>query len=233
MQRLFPVVGMTLSIFWGALAQAQAVRVISTDAAQGQGELVTIALYPAHSVTLNFRSTGETMRKVWLDEPSQVTLDFDDANCLSTETKAACAASVIHLRRIRRLPFPDLPVTQATTLTVLSDRALYKFRLTFPTAGSPTYEVLEMQAAQANLRSPTVKALQSSRQSETQLIERGLQVAAARNLIRQGDALWQRLQALLRLLRDGWQMTAAARQIGVSPALLKRLVEMGLQASPL
>lgn len=208
---------------------AQVTRPISASTAQGNSGVVTIALHPGHGTTLNFRLTGERIRKVWLDDPSQVTLDFDDAGCLSAEAKAGCAAKVIHLRRIKRLNFPDLPPTATTSLTVLTDRNLYKFHLTFPNSGSPRYDTLEIQP---DRRIPILATTQLNGQSGVQLLERGLQVAASRNLITPGNALWHRVRSLLLLIQQGIPMLEAAQQVGVSQALIARLAEMGQETRP-
>jgi hypothetical protein len=187
-----------------------------------------IEIYSGHGTTLNFRSTGETIHKVWLDDPSQVTLDFDDANCLEGgENQVPCAAKVIHLRRIQRLYFPSLPATNATTLTVVSDRNLYTFRLTYRNTGSPKSSVLNIQPASST---PTLPA---RGQLGAQRIEQGLQVARSRHLIQPGDALWNRLQLLLNLIHTGTPIAQAAQQVSVSQALLIRLVELGSQSNSL
>ncbi|NEQ47476.1 MAG: hypothetical protein F6K00_29615 [Leptolyngbya sp. SIOISBB] len=113
---------------WG-----QGTRTVSTAAARGDANLITVELYPGHGVTLNFRLTEAFVRRAWLDDPSQVTLDFDDGRCIMTVDE--CAATVIHLRRIHPLTFPGLPATVTTTLTVVTDTEVYAFQLAFPDSG--------------------------------------------------------------------------------------------------
>jgi hypothetical protein len=220
---LFSILGLTSPV------HAQATHAMPDDG--NPREIARIALYPGHGLTLNFRPTGELIRKVWLDDPSQVTLDFDNASCLSEEVKAACAARVLHLRRIRRLNFPDLPLSATTSLTVLTDRTLYQFQLTFPNAGSPSAYTLDIQP-QGHSRSVSLTATQVQGQSGVQLLERGLQVAASRRLLTQGDALWHRVRSLLQLLKQGTPVAEAVRQAGVSQALIARLAEMGQETRP-
>jgi hypothetical protein len=119
-------------------AHAQVTRQIPNHVAQGDYQPVNIDLYRGHGVTLNFRPTGERIQRAWLDDPSQVTLDFDDVNCSAVGEAVPCAATVIHLRRIERLDFPNLPATDTTLLTVLTEQSLYQFRLSFPNAGTPS-----------------------------------------------------------------------------------------------
>ena len=192
----------------------------------------TIPLYRGEGVTLNFRLTGETIQRAWLDDPSQTTLDFDDARCVIAAE--GCAASILHLRRINPINFPGLPTSDVTSLTVVTNNSLYSFRLTFPNSGSPIYSVLNIQPENRNASSsslqtlplsPTAPQLTSSESLEA--IEQGLSVAINRGLLTETDPLWQRTQTFLSLLRDGLSPQTAAQQAGVSQALILRLVEMG------
>jgi hypothetical protein len=198
----------------------------------------TVALYRGQGVTLNFRPIGETIQRAWLDDPSQTTLDFDDANCSTSDT-GSCAASVIHLRRINPIDFPGLPTASATSLTVLTNSGLYSFRLTFPDSGSPSYSVLNIQSESANVAGenspPTVAPMVAPiTQSEgLAAIEQGLNTALEKGLIATNDSLWQRTQTFLSLMREGLSAQAAARQAGVSQDLILRLAEMGDQTQNL
>ncbi len=227
MKRLFLAVGISLSIF-GFSRPVQAQKARSVPAQVAREQTTSVELYLGHGTTLNFRPTGETIRKAWLDDPSQVTLDFDDSTCLAANERSRCAASVIHLRRIRRLTFPNLPATATTSLTVLTDRNVYNFRLAFPKSSSPQYSTLTIQPGHS---APTVPRIQG--QTGAQLIEQGLQIAASRRLIAKGDALWNRVRSLLNLVRNGVQVAEASRRVGVSQQLVARLVEMGMKTRSL
>ena len=198
----------------------------------------TVSLYRGQGVTLNFRPTGEIIQRAWLDDSSQTTLDFDDASCARNSTEG-CAASVIHLRRINPIDFPGLPATDTTSLTVLTDSGLYSFRLTFPNSGRPSYSVLNIQPERSPnqeniLTAKTPAAVSRMTQSEgLAAIEQGLTVALERGLIAEDDALWQRMQTFLSLVRDGLSAQAAAQQAGVSRDLILRLAEMGEQTQNL
>lgn len=234
MKRLLIAIGSALYTFpFTPSAIAQAVRPVPVNQARGDKEVVAVELYPGHGTTLNFRSTGETIRRAWLDDLSKVTLSFDDASCSLSETENECAAQVIHLRRIHPLEFPNLPVTQTTLLTVLTDGGLYLFRLTFPESGHAQYHALDIQPDSLSdaIQSQPVAASVTST-SGAQLIDQGLRVAESRNLIAEGDPLWERLQNLITAVRQGVHVEVAAAQTGVSPALIERLVELGQAGSP-
>jgi hypothetical protein len=233
MKRLLTVVWSSLCFFLFAFpALAQAVRTVPVSQARGDRQIVTVDLYPGHGTTLNFRSTGETIRRAWLDDLSKVTLSFDDASCSVSETENECAAQVIHLRRINPLEFPNLPTTETTLLTVLTDGGLYLFRLAFPESGNPSYYSLDIQpdSLSAGVQPQSVAA-QVEGISGAQLIEQGLGVAQSRNLIAEGDPLWERLQNLIAAVRQGVHVEVAAAQAGVSQELIVRLVELGQTVS--
>lgn len=187
----------------------------------------TVALYRGQGVTLNFRPTGETVQRAWLDDPSRTTLDFDDANCSASDAANSCAASVIHLRRINRLDFPGLPTAEITGLTVLTNQNLYSFRLTFPETGSPRYTVLNIEPDQEVDNSPTLQQPQLTQAEGIAAIEQGLEVARFKDLITEDDPLWHRTQDFLSLVREGASVQLASRQSGISQELIIRLIELG------
>lgn len=229
MRRQWTVVGIALSIFsWTSAVQAQAVRNISVSQARGEGQIVAVDLYRGYGVTLNFRPTKETIRRAWLDNPSQVTLDFDDSRCAVSREAQECAATVIHLRRINPLNFPGLPSAGTTALTVLTDSGIYKFQLSFPGSGTPSYYTLAIQPDRAPQRSVGIS---SPGQPGILLVEQGLRIAQSRNLITERDPLWDRVQTFLRLVREGVPVAEAARRAGVSQSLIVRLAEMGQAAA--
>jgi hypothetical protein len=225
MKRQWTVVGIALYIFsWTASVQAQAIRAIPASQARGETQIVTVDLYRGYGVTLNFRPINETIRRAWLDNPSQVTLDFDDSRCAVLGESRECAATVIHLRRINPLNFPGLPSAGTTALTVLTDTGIYKFQLSFPGSGTPSYYTL---AIQPDRGSPRPSLTSSTRQSGVPLVEQGLRIAQIRNLISERDPLWSRLQTFLQLVRQGVPVSEATRRAGVSQSLIVRLTEMG------
>lgn len=202
----------------------QGTRTVSTETARGETNLTTVEIYPGHGVTLNFRPTEDFVRRAWLDDPSQVTLDFDDGRCLTTADE--CAATVIHLRRIHPLEFPGLPATATTTLTVVTDAEVYAFQLAFPDSGSPSYRIVNIE--------PEITPTQPIAIAGTpgaQLVEQGLAVAQQRQLIAAGDPLWERVQAFLVQLKQGVSLSEATQATGISAALVFQLAELGQQTS--
>jgi hypothetical protein len=226
MKRLLTVVGISLSIFgWTVPATAQSTRTLTLSEARGESEIVTLELSDGHGTTLNFRPVGETVRRAWLDDLSKVTLSFDDANCNGQDN--GCAASVIHLRRINPLDFPDLPKTETTLLTVVTDWGVYVFRLMFPAGDSGTY-LVEIQPDSIQPQRAIAPQFVGA---SADVIERGLNVAQGENLIQESSSLWGRVQQVIAAVREGKTIDQAVAEVGVSEELVTRLVEMG-QRSP-
>ena len=219
------------------------VQKLNSSHAQGlTGILPTLTVWSGAGTNLNFIPTGEIVKKVWLDDPSQIVLDFDGPMCImgSNGTQNNCsdsAATVIHLRRIPKLKFPNLPRTATTLLSVVTttpsgERKLYQFRIAYGT-GNPQYHTIAIypDPSIADLsRTPPVIQLGGSRQASDDDIERGLQVAKARKLLgrSQGNqSLESKVQNFLALVRNGQSIQSAFKQAGVSMAVISKLGELG------
>ncbi|MDP5338948.1 MAG: hypothetical protein NWQ28_10295 [Nodularia sp. (in: cyanobacteria)] len=137
-----------------ALAQNAVLRSMFSCHAQGLGGVVpTIKVSYQQGTNLSFLPAGETIKKVWLNDPSQVTMDFDGPMCmqfgaernLSSGDCKNSAANVIQLRRIPRLNIPGLPKTDNTLLTVITEEQgkskLYTFRILYEDT-APNYHTL-------------------------------------------------------------------------------------------
>ncbi|MEB3181656.1 MAG: hypothetical protein VKL59_21870 [Nostocaceae cyanobacterium] len=113
-----------------------------------------IELAPGAGVNISFIPTGETVEKVWLDNPAIATLDAD--GCLSSlagaeqpsgrQCDTSAPVSVLHLRQINPLIIPGLPKSRTALLTAITNgphgRRIYLFRVT--TGKSPSYNTVEV-----------------------------------------------------------------------------------------
>jgi len=136
------------------LANNAVLRSLFSCQAQGLGGVVpTIKVSYQQGTNLSFLPAGETIKKVWLNDPSQVTMDFDGPMCMqfgaernlnSGDCKNS-AANVIQLRRIPRLNIPGIPKTDNTLLTVITEEGnrskLYTFRILYQDT-APDYHTL-------------------------------------------------------------------------------------------
>jgi hypothetical protein len=96
--------------------------IVAASHAEGRtGQIPTLIVWQGSGLTINFSGTGERIVKAWLDDPSRLTMDFDAPLCTG-QRPANCSgasATAIHLKRIHKLNFPQLPSTPRTLLTVV------------------------------------------------------------------------------------------------------------------
>jgi len=136
-------------------AEGKTVRTISISQAAGtNAKLQTVHLWPGHGVSISFYPTQEIIKKVWLDDPSQIVFDVD--GCLEGLGNSDCdnpGAGLIHLRQINKLKIPGMPAaTNGAQLTVITetgrdrnagvrsaDRKHYHFRIVMG-SGKPQYQ---------------------------------------------------------------------------------------------
>ncbi|MFN6499021.1 MAG: hypothetical protein RMX65_018770 [Nostoc sp. DedQUE01] len=212
---------------------APVVRTIKQTQASGQGAtLQTINVWNGHGVAISFYEIGETIKKVWLDDPSQILLDTDgcleglDQNCPKG------GAGLIHLRRIERINIPGLPQTASTLLTVITqsstgERKAYSFRLA-TSNGTPKYSQVviknDVPRKQA-IPKPQLQSLVKTQQTINQ-IRSGIVVAIKSRWMNQQDELYQRLQKLIAYLQTGDDISTAAKAASVSEELVNKLIAL-------
>lgn len=207
---------------------------ITASQAQGlTGSIPTITVWAGAGANLNFIPTGEIVKKVWLDDPSQIVLDFDGSMCMAAQGNncSDSSATVVHLKRINPIEFPSLPRTSSTLLSVVTEtqqgeRRLYQFRIAYG-EGKPQYHAVAIQPD--SYKTPVIKrdSLLPARLAD---IARGLQIAKSKKLLgaNQGNQrLERRVQNFMVLARNGQSLQSAAQQAGVSVSLIQKLVELG------
>ena len=142
-----------LSLIAAPSANALSARTISTEQAQGTtGSIITLEVAPGYGLNINLIPTGEVVKKAWIDDPSRIVLSFDGNLCQSSG-ESECnneGATVIHLRQIKAIAFPDLPRSPGggTLLTLITEggsagRKIYQFKVV-PVSGQPKYTVLSI-----------------------------------------------------------------------------------------
>ncbi|NET45884.1 hypothetical protein [Okeania sp. SIO2B3] len=142
-------------------ALSQAVKNIPVGVAKGDVDGgATITVWLGHGLNLDFSSTGEIIRKVWLDDPSRVIVDFDG-------NIGGGGARIVHLRRINPVDIPELPSAPSTLLTIVTEGEgnttnLYSFRINYG-SGLPEYTTVRVSGAVvASAPSPSVELAKGS-----------------------------------------------------------------------
>lgn len=188
-----------------------------------------IKLSPGYGVNISFIPTGETIEKVWLDNPSIASLDVD--GCLSglgKECEVDTGATVLHLRRIKPLNFKQLPSSNSTLLTVVTKgsnkRQVYVFRVVMADT-TPKIHTIEITNDKEEFN---INRLGNTTDTiNLQLINRGLIVAQQQHLISLKSPLIPRVRKFLISIGAGEQINMAARKNGISLQLVNRLMQLG------
>ncbi len=194
-----------------------------------EAELLSVHVWPGHGVSISFFETGETIKRVWLDDPSRVLMDVD--GCLSGLSNKQCknpGAGLIHLRQIEPLRIRGIPVaTNGTLLTVVTEtqggeRKTYNFRVVMGKC-PPSYSTVQITPDATKVEVPPSDSIAIA------TINKGIQVATESRWITPTNPLWGKLQKLVQELETGKNITTAAQSVGVSQRLVERLLELGSQ----
>lgn len=222
------------------IALANTIRTIKTSQVSGENaQLQTVQVWPGHGVSISFFKTEETIKRIWLDDPSRFLIDVD--GCLEGLSRSNCrnpGAGMVHIRRINDVKIPGMPkATNGAHLTIVTEsqqgtRSHYHFRIVAG-GGTPQYSSLEIvsdrqETQQQQLPKPQPNATAIANSS---LLARGMQVALANNWIETDSPLWQKLNIFIENLQSGkHDMTTAATNAGVSMRLVRRLIQLGTPA---
>jgi hypothetical protein len=243
-------VGMLGLLLVGGLPMQRALAqtaVISVSAQTAQGTQDTgvheIILGSTQGVNLSFIRTGETITKVWLDDPTRVVIDFD--GCLnaagsgSSGTGTGCnGASFVHIRQLPSpIDFPQELVTGdggSTLLTMVTSGSsgvkVYQFRLIIR-QGKPPYSLIEVTAAPPATPAQLVNISQEYQQTVLRQLSAGLATAEAQGLVDKTSPTYAQVIQCIALMNSGTPFATALSQSGVPRALIDRLRSFAPAAS--
>lgn len=132
------------------LALPAARNVYSQDAQGSSSHGIDLKIWAGYGLTINFIPTGETIKQVWLGDPSRFALTSNGNLCqrgASDENCGSGGATILFLRQIKPISFPVLTSSQdgSTVITVITASAdgqkQYQFQL-IPARGKPEYTSL-------------------------------------------------------------------------------------------
>ncbi len=214
---------------------APVVRTIKQTQASGESaKLQTINVWNGHGVIISFYEVGEVIKRVWIDDPSQILIDTDgclegiDQNCQNP------GAGLIHLKRIKKVNIPGLPQAPNTLLTIITqtstgERKAYSFRLA-TSNGTPKYsQVAIINDVAVEEKKAPVPKLQSivTTSKSIRNIRNGIVVAIKKKWINPNDELHQRLEKFIILVYMGDEISTAAEKASVSMELVNKLINLG------
>lgn len=174
----------TLSIglsFPSSVNAFSVMTIFAATALGNNGATVTLEVASGIGLNVNFIPVGETIKKAWIDDPSEIALSFDGDLCQWTNSsdgtqQSSCSnegASVVHLRRIKAINFPDLPrsASGSTLLTLVSEsasgRKLYQFKVKLIST-EPKYTTIAIAPDPQRL-TPIIKPLPIKTGTDSQL----------------------------------------------------------------
>lgn len=222
------------------VAHAQsAVHSVGSQTVQGNYNtgVYEVKLGSTQAVNISFLKSGETIQKVWLDDPSRIVIDFD--GCLvntATESGSNCqqnGARFIHVRQLRsEIALPEEMSTGEggySLMTILTDSGkVYQIQLVLGT-GRPPYSLVEINPAPPSAPAQLVSLSQQYQQEILGQLSRGLAVAEAQGLIDQSSAAYTGLRQMIALMQSGTPFADAQQQSNTPTALISRLRGLGSQ----
>lgn len=215
-------------------AEAGIVRQIAASQLSAQtaenSSLQAIEVWNGHGVSISFYKTGEIIKKIWLDDPSNILMDFD--GCLE-KCSGGIGAGLIHLRRIDKIFIPGLPPAEnGSHLTVVTEsnagaKKIYHFRV-IPGSGKPKYSEIEIVSDGVKTEASSVQSKASFKAiADGKFITEGMQVALQNKWITPDGELWQRLSKAASLRSQGEDINAVVQEAGVSIELIEKLINLG------
>ena len=148
---LLPLSLLPCLFFNSGQALAIPARTVYAQDAQGiQSNGVELKVWRGYGVSINFIPTGETIKQVWIGDPSRIGFTSNGDLCQKNDSNTECAntgATVLFLRQIKPVNFPNMTnsadgSTQITVITNGSDgQKQYQFKIT-PATGQPSYTSL-------------------------------------------------------------------------------------------
>jgi len=175
---------------------------------------VTIEVATGYGVNLSFQRIRESIIKIWVDDVSELLLDFDRE---IPDTK------VIHLRRLQpsELPLQTRSISRDTLMTVVTDKRIYQFFLRLVDIRAP-YKTVEIV--------PTMRqVIPVGGQDFATLaqVEQGIENAILEERIPRDSILIPRVRQFIVLVRQGREIEDASAEAGISLAVIAEFGRLG------
>jgi hypothetical protein len=185
------------------------------------GNSPIIPITQGQGVTISFIPSRQIVQKVWLDDPTWLTVDTD--GCLEGLGNERCeqsGATSVHLRRIKPLRIEGLPSAEISLLTIV----------TRDVSGNLEISTFKLQGATSAQHS-VVEVVPSTEigllnNVDTTLVRKGKSIAIAQGWLREGDRLSQKIDQFITFSKTE-SAQAAAKRAGLSIALIERLSSLG------
>lgn len=195
----------------------------------GSPEVEPIEIYRGSGVTINYANASQTIESAWLDNESAIGITAN--GCLAGANAVSCSkkdkATVLHVKQLYGSVYRGRGKKSLLTVETLDSSKrlrIYRYSLK-PLPGSAPDDALTLleysAAPSVPIPSPAEGNLPPPQAIGARL-RAGLARAQANNLISDPNLL-ARIQKLIELVESGVPPAEAARQAGVSPALVNSL----------
>jgi hypothetical protein len=106
---------------------------------------IELKVWKGYGLTINLIPTGESIKQVWIGDPSRFAFTSNGGLCPKQSGDSDCAggkATVIFLRQIDPINFPVTSSSNGSTqITLLTNEKQYQFKIV-PVSGNPAYTSL-------------------------------------------------------------------------------------------
>ncbi|MDZ7965849.1 MAG: hypothetical protein RM368_12875 [Nostoc sp. DedSLP03] len=137
----------TLLIATASSVSAMPIRTVYENDAKESA--IELKVWKGYGLTINLIPTGETIKQVWIGDPSRFAFTSNGGLCPSSGGDSECAggkATVIFLRQIDPINFPVTSSSNGSTqITVLTNEKQYQFKIV-PATGNPAYTSLVVKS---------------------------------------------------------------------------------------
>jgi len=175
---------------------------------------VTLDVASGYGLNLSFQRLNEKIIKVWIDDMSELLIDFDRE---LPETK------VIHLRRLQEgeLPLQTRSISRDTLMTVVTERRIYQFfiRLRDTRMNYKTVEIVPTMSQLVPIGAQGFATLEQ--------VEQGIQNAIEERRIDRDSILIPRVRKFIILVRQGKTLEEASSEAGISLATVAEFGRIG------
>lgn len=187
---------------------------------------VSVTVWPGSGTNIDFSGLGESVYRIWLDDPSRITVDTDN------DLLDGGGPQVIHLRRIEGVDFAGLPSTTQTLLTVATvnqarQTTLYQFPV-FYSAGTPAYATIALTLPPTPMAEPRVQVTGTPGGATLETLQLGLAASIQEGTIAAGGPLAERVKTFLSLVRNGSAPTEAAATAEIDIRVIEELAARGV-----
>ncbi|KAM3089840.1 hypothetical protein ACKFKG_32115 [Phormidesmis sp. 146-35] len=215
------MLALSFTLFQPTVIAAQEIIRVSSKTINQQPIMVKV--WSGRATAIDFSATKQHIISVVLADPSKLVYIADSPI-------ESGQASTLFLKQIQPLKFPGATTANLTNLfikTVDSQgrQQLHIFNVV-AAQGVPEYSGVQVSKTASKTGSvlPTL-----STPEMLDRVEAGMQVAIARGLAKSDDPLFERVRQFIIDARSGISLNVAARRANVSPALILKLSQLGLQ----